>query len=135
MGDSWSEEPAAIKHFISEHFRHQFQKEVKDRVDFPSSLFSAKLDEADGSLLTSLFTEEEIRYSIWDCDGSRSPGPDGFNFIFFRNCWSIFKDDLLQVFADFHANSSLVCGSNTSFITLVPKKEGPAISNTSGQFL
>jgi len=29
-------------------------------------------------------TLEELKQSVWDCDGSKSPGPDGFNFKFYR---------------------------------------------------
>lgn len=82
------------------------------------------LNNTDEILLSSPFTEEEIRSAVWDCHLDKSPDPDGFNFAFYRACWSTIKDDLFKVFAEFHANSSLVHGSNPSFITLVPKKQG-----------
>lgn len=86
VGEEWSKDPVVVKHSIKEHFRHQFQKEMKFRVEIPSALITTKLEEADGARLTSPFSVDEIRYAIWDCDGSKSLGPDGFNFVFFRNC-------------------------------------------------
>ncbi|XP_057808482.1 uncharacterized protein LOC131022959 [Salvia miltiorrhiza] len=73
------------------------------------------------------FTEEEIRTAVWNCEGGKSPGPDGFNFNFFKNCWEIIKDDLFEVMRDFHSHGKLAKGSNPSFIALIPKKEGAAV--------
>lgn len=29
-------------------------------------------------------TEEEVKEEVWDCDGNKSPGPDGFTLEFFK---------------------------------------------------
>ncbi|GJR78737.1 putative RNA-directed DNA polymerase, eukaryota, reverse transcriptase zinc-binding domain protein [Tanacetum coccineum] len=36
-------------------------------------------------------TMEEVKRSVWDCAGSKSPGPDGFNFNFIKRTWEIIK--------------------------------------------
>ena len=36
--------------------------------------------------LKSNFTEEKVKEAVWQCDGSKNPGPDGFNFKFIKNC-------------------------------------------------
>lgn len=61
MEGEWTEEPARIKRAISEHFQHQFQRKVFNRIEFPLELIEAKLDDVDGQLLTNAFSEEEIR--------------------------------------------------------------------------
>lgn len=60
-----------------------------------------------------------------DCDGNKTPGPDGFNLAYFQKFWKILKSDLLQFFKDFHRNGKLVLGLNSSFISLIPKVENP----------
>lgn len=120
----WTEDPAQVKIAISDHFRNHFQQQLHSRIELPHNFVEARLDEADGVLLTKSFTEEEIRLAMWECEGSKSPGPDGFNFVFLRNCWSIIKEDLLRVLNEFHINSSLARGCNSSFIVLIPKKAG-----------
>lgn len=75
-------------------------------------------------LETRSFREDEVKEAVWDCDGAKNSGPDGFNFVFYKTCWNILKVDLMQVLHEFHANGRLVKGSNSSFIVLLPKKEG-----------
>jgi hypothetical protein len=49
-----------------------------DGIAFPM-LTSDKVEE-----LTAIFTIEEITAVVKECDGSKSPGPDGFNFSFIK---------------------------------------------------
>jgi len=37
---------------------------------------------ADNASLVGIISEEEIKEAIWNCDSSKSPGPDEFNFGF-----------------------------------------------------
>lgn len=74
--------------------------------------------------ITVPFTEEEVKKAVWDCDSSKSPGPDGFNLGFYKECWDVVKEDIMRVMREFYENWRLVRGSNSSFIVLIPKKEG-----------
>lgn len=65
-----------------------------------------------------------MKEAVWECGVSKSPGPDGFNIGFFKACWNTIKSDLLKVLDEFHANGKLEKGCNSSFIVLIPKKEG-----------
>lgn len=69
----WSEEPLEVN--------VQYQSSSEN-----SSNANATLDEVDREFLTKEFKEEEIRLTVWDCEGSKILGPDGFNFVFFRHC-------------------------------------------------
>lgn len=40
------------------------------------------------------FYEEGIKRVIWDCDGNKSSGSDGYNFSFIKDCWGALKDDV-----------------------------------------
>ncbi|GKV34367.1 hypothetical protein SLEP1_g42744 [Rubroshorea leprosula] len=71
------------------------------------------------------FTEEEIRNTVWDCDSTKSPGPDGFNFRFIKDMWEDIKTDVVGFIQEFHEQGRLVKGSNPSFIVLIPKVENP----------
>ncbi|XP_057779790.1 uncharacterized protein LOC130998388 [Salvia miltiorrhiza] len=70
------------------------------------------------------FDLDEIKEAVWSCCGHKSPGPDGFNFTFWRAAWHVVKEDLLQVLKEFHENGKIPKGGNASFIVLIPKKEG-----------
>lgn len=90
----------------------------------PSNLADKRLGAEDCEGLIREFAEAKLREAVCDCEGSKSPGPDRFNFKFFKNCWDIMKGNLLRMLNEFHTHGKLARGCNLSFIVLIPKKEG-----------
>lgn len=125
----WIDDPRKVKEAVREHFQNLFARRTSNMVELPEDLFENRLSVADGDLLIRPFSVEEIRQAVWDCEGDKSPGPDGFSMIFYRNHWDIIKDDLIRVFTEFHINGRLARGCNSSYIALIPKKEGASILN------
>ncbi|GJX82377.1 RNA-directed DNA polymerase, eukaryota [Tanacetum coccineum] len=41
-------------------------------------------------------SNEEIKKAVWDCGTDKSPGPDGFNFVFYRHFWSTIEKDVVE---------------------------------------
>lgn len=80
-----------------------------------------QLSEVENELLTTGFDMEEIREAVWDCEGDKSPGPDGFNFKFIKTFWHLFQSDFKRVLDDFHSLGTWPKGSNASFIALIAK--------------
>lgn len=39
------------------------------------------------------FLDLEIKEAVWGCEGSKSPGPNGYNFFFVKKCWHFMKED------------------------------------------
>lgn len=70
-------------------------------------------------------TLEELKQSVWDCDGSKSPGPDGFNFKFYMLAWNFIADDLLDLAKNFFKIGRLPKGVNHAYVHLVPKIASP----------
>ena len=68
------------------------------------------LDELLRRDLEKPFEEEEVRDAVWNCGIDKSPGPDGFNGLFYRTCWAVVKKDLLRVFDEFHRFGKLCKG-------------------------
>jgi len=42
-------------------------------------------------------TMEEVKRSVWGCDGSKCLGPDSFNFKFYRLAWDFIAQDILDI--------------------------------------
>ncbi|GJZ76785.1 putative RNA-directed DNA polymerase [Tanacetum coccineum] len=57
--------------------------------------------------------------------GSKSPGPDGFNFNFIKAYWEVLKFDFFECIKHFETFGKLESGCNPSFIVLIPKKIDP----------
>lgn len=75
------------------------------------------------------FDLAEIKEAVWACDGNKSPGPDGYNFGFIKEFWELLKDDLKSLLDEFHATGRWPRGTNSSFITLIPKVDPPLSLN------
>jgi len=58
---------------------------------------------------------------VWLCEGSKSLGPDGYNFNFIKSNWEILKEDIMEVVYMFQESGSFSKGCNASFIALIPK--------------
>ena len=75
--------------------------------------------------LEKRFELQEIKEAIWECDWNKSPGPDGFNFNFFKKFWDVVKNDIWRMFNEFYDNGVLARGCNASFLALIPKVDSP----------
>ncbi|GKU90664.1 hypothetical protein SLEP1_g4631 [Rubroshorea leprosula] len=113
-----------IKQGIMEYFQKLFTDDGWSRPTLQGLTFKT-ISDNDRSMLTQPFTEEEVKEAVWNCDNTKAPRPDGFNFGFLKAQWEVIKEDVLKFLMDFHKNGRLVRGSNASFIVLIPKKENP----------
>ncbi|GKV05101.1 hypothetical protein SLEP1_g17145 [Rubroshorea leprosula] len=122
--EAWVEEVPEVKKVIKEFFELKFQEQEWDRPSLELNQLK-QLSPEDNSWLTAEFSKEEVKAAVWNCNGSKSPGPDGFNFNFIKKMWPTIKQDIVDFVKKFWANGRLVKGSNSSFIVLIPKKESP----------
>ena len=51
--------------------------------------------------LDAPFTSQEIEAIIKDMPSEKAPGPDGFIGCFYKKCWSVIKDDVIQAIMSF----------------------------------
>jgi hypothetical protein len=75
------------------------------------------LDDLDAS-----FTAQEIESVVKNMPQEKAPGPDGFIGYFYKRCWSIIKDDLIQaIMSFFNLQTSKLSLINSANIVLLPK--------------
>jgi hypothetical protein len=82
------------KHVAESHW----ERPTLDGVDF------ATLSVEDNLALVLPFSLLEIEEVIKTSDGNKSPGPDGFNFAFFKEFWYLLKHEIRIMFDQFHVN-------------------------------
>lgn len=78
----------------------------------------------DLSILEEAFSVAEINDVVKMLTMDKSPCPDGFNNEFIKNCWPLIKDAFCGLCEAFSQGTVCLRSINTSFITLVPKKDG-----------
>ncbi|XP_058744347.1 uncharacterized protein LOC131616936 [Vicia villosa] len=74
-----------VKEAVKTHFEEKFKEEIYDRPTL-DGIFLSSLSLEERSGLEDPFTELEVKEAVWNCDGSKSPGPDGFSLLFFKRC-------------------------------------------------
>jgi len=79
------------------------------------------IDDLDNRSLIAPFLLKEIEKVVQESDGDKSPGPDGFNFAFFKHFWYLVKSERRIFFDQFHGNRALPRGLFSYFVVLIPK--------------
>lgn len=116
------DEPLRVRHIVKLHFVKQFSESWQCRPKLGGAFKLVSHSPVFDSLEAE-FTELEILSAVNECDGKKAPGPDGFTLFYFQKFWKLMKGDVVQFMKDFHRNGCLVKGINSSFITLMPKKD------------
>lgn len=69
------------------------------------------------------FSEKEVSDTIAGLPSDKAPGPDGFPGRFYKTCWNIIKDDLLEALAVPHQrNAQRLWCLNFAYLILIPKR-------------
>ncbi|RVW23579.1 LINE-1 retrotransposable element ORF2 protein [Vitis vinifera] len=50
-------------------------------------------------------------------------GPDGFSIFFWQCCWDFVKEEIMEMFKEFHVQNTFLKSINNTFLVLIPKKE------------
>lgn len=82
--------------------------------------------------LDNPFTKQEVWVAVMASPAEKAPGPDGYNWLFYRSYWDIIKDEVMAVFHQFHSlDGANMAEINDALVALLPKKDG---AETIGDF-
>jgi hypothetical protein len=111
-----------LKHATS-YYNGLFGPGEGNAMDVDPSLWSAenKVTEQENVELIKPFSEEEIKFAIFQMDKNKAAGPDGLPIEFFQVCWPIIKKDMMNLFKDFYFGNLDIKRINYDIITLLPK--------------
>jgi hypothetical protein len=122
--NGWVEGPVEVRGAVVDFFKCHF---VCDEWERPSldGIYPSTLSMESNLVLTATFSGEEIETVVKASDGTKCPGPDGFNFAFIKKFWGLLRNDVRILFDQFHANECIPQCLMTYFLTLVPKIKSP----------
>ncbi|GJV85542.1 putative RNA-directed DNA polymerase, eukaryota, reverse transcriptase zinc-binding domain protein [Tanacetum coccineum] len=120
----WITEHLLVKEVFLNYFKQKFQAN-DSLIDFPSTTTSSRLSDCDRALVEANVSMDEVKVAVWDCGNDKVPGPDGYTFAFIKRYWDILKNDILYFVNLFLSSRKMPLGSNSSFITLIPKVSNP----------
>jgi hypothetical protein len=79
------------------------------------------VSEEENEELVIPFLVEEIHYALFQMEKNKATGPDGFPIEFYQTCCQFIRQDILDLFMDFYANSLDIKRLNYGIITWIPK--------------
>jgi hypothetical protein len=94
--------------------------QTRMHFDLQNLIFQHDLQQPDES-----FRTEEIDDVIKHMPSNKAPEPNGFNGLFLKKCWDIFKKDIYNLCQEFYNGTADIQPLNNAFITLVPKINTP----------
>ena len=112
---------------VREGVANAYQQMLSEDSNWKAAIGRLQLDQLSHQEAENLeipFYEEEVHYALMDMNGDKAPGLDGFTMAFWQNCWDFVKEEVIEMFKEFHEQSSFLKSLNTTFLVLLPKKGG-----------
>ncbi|XP_026433827.1 uncharacterized protein LOC113331322 [Papaver somniferum] len=113
---------------IADEIVHFFQQKFKfQAVSIDESVLSnipQVITDEDQLMLDAIPEDEETKVTVFSMDPDSSPGPDGFSRCFYRACWHIIKEDVIQAIQFCWRRRFIPNGLNSNFLVLLPKVDG-----------
>ncbi|KAK6146274.1 hypothetical protein DH2020_020143 [Rehmannia glutinosa] len=126
---TYTEDPMALgNHIIS--FYTSFLRIKGVALWTIDQVISPIVRASDNAGLTVIPSNSEIKEVVFDMGSDSSPGPDGFNGVFYRHFWDVISANVSDAVRFFFTSSSLPTRLNDSFMALILKtKDANSIEN------
>jgi hypothetical protein len=112
-----------LKSYITSYYKGLFGAPEESDVSMDESRIDdiPQVSPEENAILTSPYSEVEIRKAVFQMEHNKAPGPDGFPAEFYQSFWDIIKLDLLDLFAELHKGQLDLFRINFGEIILLPK--------------
>ncbi|RVW27502.1 Transposon TX1 uncharacterized 149 kDa protein [Vitis vinifera] len=110
---------------VREGIANAYQQRLSEDLGWKADIERIQLDQISQQEAENLeipFSENEIHSALMEMSGDKAPGPDGFTMAFWQSCWDFVKGEILEMFKEFHEQSSFLKSLNNTFLVLIPKK-------------
>ncbi|XP_040996069.1 uncharacterized protein LOC121242244 [Juglans microcarpa x Juglans regia] len=91
-----------------------------------STLISHVISDSNSSILCSVPTMNEFFLALSSILSNSAPGLDGFGLGFFKSCWEVVKEDVLEAIYEFFVSKQFPRFFTASFRVLIPKVDIPS---------
>ncbi|GJW99861.1 hypothetical protein Tco_0183775 [Tanacetum coccineum] len=81
-------------------------KEVHVKYTLP--LIKKKLAVVDAEFMVRDVCDEEIKDAMFQIEGNKAPGPDGYSSVFFKKAWNIVGNDVCKAIKEFFDNGKML---------------------------
>ena len=110
---------------VREGVANTFQQLLSESSDWKADIGGLQLkqiSQQEAELLELPFSEFEVQATLMNMNGDKAPGPNGFIAAFWQSCWDFAKEEILDMFKEFHEQNSFLRSLNNTFLVLLPKR-------------
>ncbi|PWA89784.1 RNA-directed DNA polymerase, eukaryota, Reverse transcriptase zinc-binding domain protein [Artemisia annua] len=90
-----------------------------------NGVFGTRLSEEDATTMVREVTDKEVEMAMFDIDGNKAPGPDGYTSTFYKKAWSVMGSEVCMAVKEFFKNGKLFGEVNATLLSMVPKVNTP----------
>jgi hypothetical protein len=114
-----------IVEVATNYYNELFKFEPSPNINISSDFFTEndKVTLEEVEILETPFFEEEIKKAVFGSYSDGAPGLDGLSFMFYQEFWSVVKQDILEMFEDFHKDKLDIYRLNFSLVTIIPRRK------------
>lgn len=87
------------------------------------------ISEEENTILRSIPSLEEIKDTLFQMHDIKTPGPDGFLALVYKEFWPIVGEIVIRAVTSFFENGRMSNEANSSLIILIPKTPNPSSVN------
>ena len=123
VNGEWLVEEQEVKEGIVNSFQQLLTEDMVWQADIGNIQVSC-ISQQDAECIEVPFAETEIHSALMEMNGDKAPGPDGFSVAFWQNAWAFAKEEIMEMFKEFHEHNTFVRSLDNTFLVLIPKKSG-----------
>ena len=121
VNGEWLVEEQEVREGVVNSFQQMFSKDMDWKTDI-GRIQMDHISRQEAESLEIPFTENEIYSALMEMNGDKALGPNGFTVVFWQSAWDCTKEEILDMFKEFHEHNSFVRNLNNIFLVLIPKK-------------
>ncbi|XP_056691804.1 uncharacterized protein [Spinacia oleracea] len=89
MHGRWTTNPSQVPEVFLEYYKWLLGTSGGNRINVKQSVVNRGhvVSDTMQAMLNSPYTKEEVKKAMWEIDGTKAPGPDGFGSSFFKGSW------------------------------------------------
>lgn len=126
---NWHQDLPSLLTLTKDFFSNLLTPHDTTNSDLASSLAFIReahlpsLTPRDSNKLCDPLTKFEIETAVFQMEGNKAPGPDGYPPSFFQHHWPTIRDDIFNMVASFFNRGFLLKDLNMTHMVLIPKHE------------
>ena len=117
------EDQKGMESMAHDFYLNLFSSEPCTSIDAVLDAIPVKVKDEMNVELGKEYTNEEIKYALFQMGPTKAPGPDGFPALFYQRHWDLLEHDICEAVRGFLKGDDIPEGFNDSIIVLIPQGE------------